>query len=100
MKRILMASLMVVGMIGLAGTPALAFPASPAPLVQPGSGPIIQVHGFHCRPLWAPGWGWHRHWRACRRWRRGHRRWRWRNRGRRWFCWHNRWSRRVCRRRW
>lgn len=102
MKRILLASLMIVGMLGLAGAPAQAFPTNPAPAptYQPGNGPIVQVHGFHCRPAWAPGWGWHRHWRACRR--RQHN-WRWsrnRNRGARFFCWHNQWSRRVCRRRW
>ncbi|MEQ8701603.1 MAG: hypothetical protein RLT05_34210 [Bauldia litoralis] len=103
MKRILLASLMVVGMLGLVGAPAQAFPANPAPAsaFQTGNGPIVQVHGFHCRPAWAPGWGWHRHWRACRR-RQFHNRWRSQNRrrGARFFCWHNQWSRRVCRRRW
>lgn len=100
MKRILIASLMVIGMAGLAAAPASAFPSSPAPAptLDTGKAPIVRVHGWHCRTLWAPGWGWHRNWRACRRYRRHYYRWSYRRRAR-WFCWHNAWSRRVCRRR-
>ncbi len=99
MRTVLFASLLVAGMIGLASAPARAFPATPLPASagQVDSGSVVQVHGFHCQPAWAPGWGWHRHWRACRRgpgYRFND------NRGPRFFCWHNQWSRRICRRRW
>ena len=100
MKRILVASLLVAGMVGLTTVPALALPGAKSPLVATmlnvaADSPIVQVQRHH-------DWRWSRNNQRNNRLnqRRRHN-WRWSQRYRkpRWICWHNRWSRRQCRRR-
>ena len=60
------AALVSVGlMAGLAPASAAGAGSSALPLKGIAEADVVKVHGWHCRELWAPGWGWHRNWGAC-----------------------------------
>lgn len=63
------AGLMALALNPIGASGALAGPpsaAKKAPQIDAPDRALVRVHGWHCRRLYAPQWGWHRHRGACR----------------------------------